>query len=168
MVSRRRPAARRPAARRGVSLLLAAAAACARGESQTADSAGIAAAGRARGEVVAVARDVADPGVRPTQPAYRVAPAPDAGAVTGTVVLDGPAPADTAVAPGPALARRCGASLVDRTLEVRPNAAGDTTAAGVAGAVVWLEGVAAGKRFRPAGATSSRSTAVGSRPRTSP
>ena len=154
------PKSRRPrrAAGRQPVVLLAVAAGCARGESRPVDSAGIAQAGLARGEVVAVARDVADPGIRPTRPAYRVAPAADAGSVTGTVALDGPAPADTTIRLDPALARACrgaslaGASLVDRTLEVRRGgpADGGQVALGVAGAVVWLEGVAAGKPL-PAG-----------------
>lgn len=121
-------------------LLLAAAAGCSRGESRPVDSAGIAQAGRVRGEVVAVARDVADPGVRPTRPAYRAAPLVGAGSVAGSVVLDGPPPTDTTIRLDPGLARACrGASLVDRTLTVRQDDGG------VSGAVVWLEGVAAGK-----------------------
>lgn len=138
----------RPAVGRRAALLLAAAAGCSRGESHPADSAGIAQAGAARGEVVAVARDVTDPGVRPSSPAYRTAPAADAGSVTGSVILDGPAPADTTIRLDPALARACRApTLVDRTLEVQRGGAGDA----VLGAVVWLEGVAAGKPLPASG-----------------
>jgi len=139
----------RPSAVTGVALLLAATTlACSRGESRPVHAADAGAfTGRstdrslARGDVVAPARDVVPPGVRPTTPAYQVVPVANGGSVTGTVVLDGPLPPDTTVTPDSADRRACGASLVDRTLEVDRSAA----ASGVRGAVVWLEGVAAGK-----------------------
>ena len=93
----------------------------------------------ARGDRVAPAHDVTPPDVRPTRPAYQTVPVTAGGSVTGAVVLDGPAPADTAFAPVEADRRTCGASFTDRALD------GAAPSAGVRGAVVWLEGVAAGK-----------------------
>ncbi len=130
-------------------LLALAGAGCSRGESRPVAGAD-ADAGRAtdrslaRGDRVALARDVAPPDVRPTRPAYRVAAVAAAGSVAGTVTLDGPAPADTTVTPAVADRDACGASLTVPAVDVdrRGAAAG---AAGVRGAVVWLEGVAAGK-----------------------
>lgn len=118
--------------------------ACSRGESRPVHAAGTAEAGRptdrslARGDRVALAGDVVPPDVRPTRPAYRTVAVADAGSVTGTVVLDGPAPADTTVTPVEADRRACGNSYTDRAVDR------DGTG-GVRGAVVWLEGVAAGK-----------------------
>lgn len=102
--------------------------------------------------MIARSRDVTDPGVHPTQPAYRAISMANAGSVTGRVVLDGPTPADSMIRLDPTLTRACRtASLVDRTLEVRRlDPADSNQGGGVAGAVVWLEGVAAGKAL-PAG-----------------
>lgn len=113
------------------------AAACARGESRPVDSAGVrtAAAGH---EVVAVSPDLPDPGIRPTRPAYRAVAVVGGGTVSGTVTLDGPAPADSGIAVEPALVRACRRARVpDPPVEVQGG--------GVADAVVWLEGVGAGK-----------------------
>lgn len=138
--------ARPVAANSSVALLLGAAAlGCSRGESRPVHAADTGApTGRAtdrslaRGDVVPLAGDVVPPGVRATAPAYQVVPVPNAGSVTGAVVLDGAPPRDTTVTPDSADRRACGTSLVDRTLEVDREG-------GVRGAVVWLEGVAAGK-----------------------
>jgi hypothetical protein len=98
----------------------------------------------ARGDRVPPPDDVPAPDVRPTRPAYRVVPVTDAGSVTGSVVFDGPAPTDSTYTPAEADRRACGATVADRTLDLDRAAAG-ATGAGVRGAVVWLEGVAAGK-----------------------
>jgi hypothetical protein len=137
----------RPPAVGAVLLLCAVAAgACSRGESRPVHAAEPE-PGRAtdrslaRGDRVATAGDVAPPDVRPTRPAYRVEPVAQPGGVAGTVLLDGPAPPDSTVTPPEADRRACGASLAERALDVDAGAAGP----GVRGAVVWLEGVAAGR-----------------------
>ncbi len=117
-------------------LLGATGVACSRGESRPAHGAA-ASADSAIPARAAVPSDVTLPGVAATRPAYEVRPAPDAGRITGTVRLDGPAPADTTVTPGPDDVRACG-----RTLTLRPV---ETKGGGIAGAVVWLVGVGAGK-----------------------
>jgi hypothetical protein len=139
-------------------LIVVAGGACSRGESRPVHAAAAADPGRAtdrslaRGDRVATAGDVTPPGVRPTQPAYRVAPAADAGSVTGVVVLDGPPPADTTFAPAAADRRACGAALAERAVDLdraapgaAPGGADGDAVRGVRGAVVWLEGVPAGK-----------------------
>ncbi|HEY0777755.1 MAG TPA: carboxypeptidase-like regulatory domain-containing protein [Gemmatirosa sp.] len=118
-------------------VVLLALAACSRGESRPAHT-GTAAAHDAT-RTGAVPHDVTLPGVTASEPAYVVRPATDAGRVTGSVQLDGPAPADTIVTPGPDDVRTCGRSLTLPAVETRGG--------GVAGAVVWLVGVAAGKPF---------------------
>ncbi len=110
--------------------------ACTRGESRPAH-ADTTAAARDATHAGAVPRDVTLPGLTATQPAYAVRPAADAGTVTGTVQLDGPAPPDTTVAPGPDDVRTCGRSLSIPAIDARGG--------GVAGVVVWLVGVGAGK-----------------------
>lgn len=81
--------------------------------------------------------DVALPDVRPTPGGYTVRALPDAGQLVGTVTLVGDPPPDTLVVPDSTATRACGPRLVDRTL-VRRGAA-------VAGVVVWLADVRAGK-----------------------
>lgn len=116
-------------------LLLLLSAACTRGESRPAhDPAHDSAAAATR---AAVPQDVALPGLTATRPAYVVRPAADAGRITGTVQLDGPAPADTTVTPGPDDVHTCGRSRTLPTVATRNGA--------VAGVVVWLVGVGAGK-----------------------
>jgi hypothetical protein len=120
---------------------------CSRGESRAAPAAAAGDAGRAtdrslaRGDRVTTADGVTAPDVRPTRPAYRVAPAADAGRVTGVVLLDGRAPADTTITPADADRRACRATHTVPAVDVDGTAAGPA----VRGAVVWLEGVAAGK-----------------------
>lgn len=109
--------------------------ACSRGESRPAHDA--APAARSSPSRASVPTDVTLPGLAASHPAYVVRPAADAGRITGTVQLDGPAPADTTVAPGPDDVRTCGRSLTLPAVETR--------AGGIAGAVVWLVGVEAGK-----------------------
>jgi hypothetical protein len=116
---------------------------CSRGESSPAPRTSDTAVGRAtdrslaRGDRVATDGAVPPPGVRPTAPAYRADSIAGAGSVAGTVVLDGPAPADSAVTPSDADRRACGTTVADRAL--------DADGTGVRGAVVWLEGVGTGK-----------------------
>lgn len=131
--------AARTAARAAAALLTLPAAACSRGESRPAHDAAHDARGAAAPARAPVPRDVTLPGLTASRPAYVVRPAADAGRVTGTVALDGPAPPDTVVTPGPDDVRACGRSLTLR--------AADTGGGGVAGAVVWLVGVGAGKPF---------------------
>ncbi len=129
-------------------LLARAGAGCACGESRPVPAAGAPAAARAtdrsvaRGDRVSPAADVTPPDVRPTRPPYRAVPVAAGASVAGTVVLDGPAPADTTVTPAEADRRAGGASLAVPAVDVDRRGAGT---AGVRGAVVWLEGVAAGK-----------------------
>ncbi len=111
--------------------------ACSRGESRPAhDTAPTSHSAPPR---AAIPSDVTLPGLAASRPAYVVRPAADAGRITGTVQLDGPAPADTTVTPSPDDVRTCGRSLAVPTVETR--------AGGVSGAVVWLVGVEAGKAF---------------------
>ena len=112
--------------------------ACARGESRPVDTA---TAAPARRETVAPSPDLPDAELRATRPAYRGAPVAGGGTVSGTVavavlVTAAPGP-DSAALADPALARVCGPRRARRAAPVR----GDTAAT----AVVWLEGVAAGK-----------------------
>ncbi len=118
-------------------LLAAVPSACSRGESRPAHGPATAShSGRARATVPS---DVILPGLTASHPAYVVRPAVDAGRVAGTVQLDGPAPADTTVTPGPDDVHTCGRSLTLPSVETRGG--------GVEGAVVWLVGVEAGKAF---------------------
>ncbi len=121
---------------------------CERGASGTlhaaaprADSVAIRATDRsvARGDRVAASGDVTPPGVQATRPAYQVTALAGAGSVTGVVVLDGAPPADTALTPAPGDQRACGTTVRDGGVDV------DGAQQGVRGAVVWLEGVSAGK-----------------------
>lgn len=116
-------------------LLAAFSSACSRGESRPAH--GPATASHPSGARATVPHDVALPGLTASHPAYVVRPAADAGRITGTVQLDGPAPPDTTVTPGPDDVRTCGRSLTVPTVETRSG--------GVEGAVVWLVGVGVGK-----------------------
>jgi hypothetical protein len=120
--------------------------ACSRGESRPVHTgeARAAEAGRptdrslARGDRVATGAGRTPPDVRPTVPAYQTVALAGGGSVAGTVVLDGPAPGDSTVTPAERDRRTCGASLREDAVDV-------DRAGGVRGAVVWLEGVAAGK-----------------------
>lgn len=67
---------------------------------------------------------------------YRAEPIPAPGRVTGTIRIGGDVPADTVVRPT-SDAEVCGSAFLDASLD-----RGDRT---LGGAVVWLEGVAAGK-----------------------
>lgn len=86
---------------------------------------------------VAPPSDVTLPGIAPVPGGYAVRPAADAGSIVGTVSLAGDAPPDTTVRPDAALARPCGATLVDRAVVHR--------GALVSGAIVWLADVKSGK-----------------------
>lgn len=68
--------------------------------------------------------------------AYRVRPPVDGGRVTGSIAFDGPAPADSVVHPQ-VDADVCGQTLIDPTVAHRGPQ--------LANAIVWLEGVSAGK-----------------------
>ncbi len=81
--------------------------------------------------------DVTLPGVAPVAGGYSVRAVTDGGHVVGVVSLGGDAPADTTVRPDAALARPCGATLVDRAVSHRGTL--------VEGAIVWLADVKSGK-----------------------
>jgi hypothetical protein len=127
--------------------------ACARGESRPVDAAG---AARARPETVAPPAGLPDAGVRATRPAYRGGPVTGGGTLSGTVLLAGalppePAP-DSAALADPAVARACGGARRGGGRGARRARAADpvgeppgASAGPARGAVVWLEGVAAGK-----------------------
>jgi hypothetical protein len=77
------------------------------------------------------------PGIAAGSSAYVVEPVVGGGTVTGTVYLDGVAPADTSIVPPEEIARQCGGTFTDATISVRGGRLG--------GAAVWLEGVRRGK-----------------------
>jgi len=81
--------------------------------------------------------DVTLPGVAPVPGGYAVRAVTDGGQVVGVVTLAGDAPPDTTVRPDAALARPCGATLVDRAVAHRGTL--------VEGAIVWLTDVKGGK-----------------------
>jgi hypothetical protein len=81
--------------------------------------------------------DVTLPGVAPVPGGYAARAVVGGGRVAGVVTLAGEPPRDTTITPDPALARACGATLLDRALAGRGQF--------VDGAVVWLVGVREGK-----------------------
>ncbi|GJG85547.1 hypothetical protein tb265_07280 [Gemmatimonadetes bacterium T265] len=115
--------------------LAASLSACSRGESQPAHGPNAA----PRAARATVPTDVTLPGLAASRPAYVVRPAADAGRITGTVRLDGPAPPDTTVTPSADDVQTCGRSVRVPAVETKNG--------GVAGAVVWLVGVGEGKPF---------------------
>ena len=115
---------------------LACVAGCSRGESRPAHATAAVDSAHAR---AAIPRDITLPGIVASRPVYVVRPAPDAGRITGSVQLEGPPPADTTVTPSADDVHTCGRSLTIAGAEIRAGA--------VAGAVVWLVGVGAGKAF---------------------
>lgn len=110
--------------------------ACSDGESRPVRTAG-AAESPARRRPPA---DVTLPGIAPVPGGYTARAVADGGTVQGRVTLAGDAPPDTTVRPDPALARPCGATLVDRAVAHRGPL--------VEGAVVWLADVTSGKAPR--------------------
>ena len=73
---------------------------------------------------------------RPAASAYSVVDVADAGRIGGTITIGGDIPADTIVRPTSDVPT-CGAEVTDGTIE--------HDGASLAGAVVWLEGIRAGK-----------------------